>query len=125
MVLHFKGESTVKDKFYLKNFYGALSIFYKKHFPNKAGLYGVVDGLIAMMISAKSLTGVKQSKSVVNDSDWIYFGKDRGNSFSSSPTGTRLVNPGNPIFIGYGSAGCCRCVPGDHFIDKSSQKKPT
>ncbi len=76
IVLHFKGESTVKNKFYLENFYGALSIFYKKHFPNKAGLYGVVDGLVSMMISVKSLTGVKQSKTLVNESDWVYFGKD-------------------------------------------------
>ncbi len=36
-VLHIKGESTVKDKKYLKNFYGAMLIFiekyYKKHSP--------------------------------------------------------------------------------------------
>ena len=38
-VLHFKGESTIKDQVYLSNFYGALSIFYKKHFPNNSGLY--------------------------------------------------------------------------------------
>ncbi|MCC1485135.1 glycosyltransferase family 2 protein [Winogradskyella immobilis] len=31
-VLHFKGESTLKDKNYLKRFYGAMHIFYKKHF---------------------------------------------------------------------------------------------
>ncbi|NNC51027.1 MAG: glycosyltransferase family 2 protein [Flaviramulus sp.] len=31
-VIHFKGESTLKDKFYLRRFYGAMRIFYKKHF---------------------------------------------------------------------------------------------
>lgn len=31
-VLHYKGESTNKDKAYLKRFYGAMHIFYKKHF---------------------------------------------------------------------------------------------
>ncbi|WAC03499.1 glycosyltransferase family 2 protein [Lacinutrix neustonica] len=30
--IHFKGESTLKDKIYAKRFYGAMQIFYKKHF---------------------------------------------------------------------------------------------
>ncbi len=76
-VLHFKGESTVKDKFYLENFYGALSIFYKKHFPNKAGLYGIVDGLIRLMISVKSIAGIKKPKIRVPESAWVYLGEDK------------------------------------------------
>lgn len=31
-VIHFKGESTLKDKTYAKRFYKAMQIFYKKHF---------------------------------------------------------------------------------------------
>lgn len=31
-IIHYKGESTVKNKAYLKNFYGAMKIFYRKHF---------------------------------------------------------------------------------------------
>jgi GT2 family glycosyltransferase len=31
-MLHYKGESTTKDKNYLKRFYGAMHIFFKKHF---------------------------------------------------------------------------------------------
>lgn len=31
-VIHYKGESTLKDKTYAKRFYGAMQIFYKKHF---------------------------------------------------------------------------------------------
>ena len=31
-VLHFKGESTLRDKYYARRFYGAMQIFYKKHF---------------------------------------------------------------------------------------------
>ena len=75
-VLHFKGESTVKDKVYLENFYGALSIFHKKHFPNRAGLYGIVDGLISMMISLKSMTAQEVSKEIPSASEWIYMGND-------------------------------------------------
>ncbi|WP_369793429.1 glycosyltransferase family 2 protein [Lacinutrix sp. Hel_I_90] len=32
VAIHFKGESTLKDKTYAKRFYGAMQIFYKKHF---------------------------------------------------------------------------------------------
>jgi len=35
--LHYKGESTSKDKEYFKRFYGAMHIFYSKHFPKKIG----------------------------------------------------------------------------------------
>ena len=31
-IIHYKGESTNKDKVYLQRFYGAMKIFYKKHF---------------------------------------------------------------------------------------------
>lgn len=34
--IHFKGESTLKDKFYAKRFYGAMQIFYKKHFKKNS-----------------------------------------------------------------------------------------
>ena len=33
-VIHFKGESTLKDKVYAKRFYGAMQIFYDKHFKS-------------------------------------------------------------------------------------------
>lgn len=35
-VLHYKGESTTKDKTYLKRFYGAMHIFYRKHFKSNS-----------------------------------------------------------------------------------------
>lgn len=37
-VIHFKGESTLRDKNYARRFYGAMRIFYKKHF-NKNMLF--------------------------------------------------------------------------------------
>lgn len=33
-MLHYKGESTTRDKKYLRRFYGAMHIFYKKHFKS-------------------------------------------------------------------------------------------
>lgn len=35
-VIHFKGESTRKDKKYAERFYGAMQLFYKKHFKTNA-----------------------------------------------------------------------------------------
>ena len=31
--IHFKGESTVRDKSYYQRFYGAMSLFYEKYYP--------------------------------------------------------------------------------------------
>lgn len=33
-VIHYKGESTIKDKEYLNRFYGAMKLFYKKHYKS-------------------------------------------------------------------------------------------
>lgn len=41
-VVHFKGESTLKDSKYAKRFYGAMQIFYKKHFKRNLLLNTVV-----------------------------------------------------------------------------------
>lgn len=41
-VIHFKGESTLKDAKYVKRFYGAMQIFYKKHFKQNLFLNGMV-----------------------------------------------------------------------------------
>ena len=35
-IIHYKGESTLKDKTYAKRFYGAMQIFYQKHFKSHA-----------------------------------------------------------------------------------------
>lgn len=33
-IIHYKGESTLKDRSYAKRFYGAMQLFYKKHFSS-------------------------------------------------------------------------------------------
>ncbi|WP_282031496.1 glycosyltransferase family 2 protein [Winogradskyella eximia] len=43
-VIHFKGESTLKDIKYAKRFYGAMQIFYKKHFKQNL-IFNAVVGL--------------------------------------------------------------------------------
>jgi GT2 family glycosyltransferase len=41
-IIHFKGESTLRDANYAKRFYGAMQIFYKKHFKQNIIFNGVV-----------------------------------------------------------------------------------
>ena len=41
-VIHFKGESTLRDEKYAKRFYGAMQIFYKKHFQRNIVFNGLV-----------------------------------------------------------------------------------
>lgn len=41
-IIHYKGESTLKDKTYAKRFYGAMQLFYKKHFKKNV----IFDALV-------------------------------------------------------------------------------
>ncbi len=55
-VLHYKGESTAKDATYRKRFYGAMRIFYKKHFQsNPLEAFGVRIGLWLATLSRKRI----------------------------------------------------------------------
>lgn len=45
-IIHFKGESTLKDKVYVQRFYGAMQIFYQKHF--KINMF--TDALIRLSV---------------------------------------------------------------------------
>lgn len=40
-IIHYKGESTKKDFKYVKIFYQAMIIFFKKHYPNYSRIYGL------------------------------------------------------------------------------------
>mgnify|MGYP000002771670 CR=1 FL=1 len=50
VTLHYKGESTTKNKIYLQRFYGAMTIFYKKHFTTNL----LMDGAIKCMVWLKT-----------------------------------------------------------------------
>lgn len=54
-IVHFKGESSLKDVTYLKNFYGALKIFYIKHFRNNALGRVLLQGIVQTAIRLRSL----------------------------------------------------------------------
>lgn len=55
-VIHYKGESTIKDVTYLKNFYGAMHIFYRKHYKVSALMNFVSEIAVKILVSLKSLS---------------------------------------------------------------------
>jgi hypothetical protein len=62
-VIHYKGESTLKDKTYAKRFYGAMQLFYKKHFKRNF-LYDVAVTLGAKVIPLVSSSDKNTKKEV-------------------------------------------------------------
>jgi GT2 family glycosyltransferase len=70
--LHYKGESTQKDAAYLKRFYGAMQIFYKKHYNSnslqdisvKVGV-GLAKMLKTKNISKRKSKFLKPTKAVI------------------------------------------------------------
>jgi GT2 family glycosyltransferase len=56
-VLHYKGESTQKDGPYLDRFYGAMRIFYKKHYRSNFILSGLVSLGVAIAKVFRKRTG--------------------------------------------------------------------
>lgn len=80
-IIHFKGESTVKDKTYFKRFYGAMGLFYDKYFKRTAFEKAMVNLAIKALILTKNKPHspvkllVKEQVVVSNDAD---FNPDKG-----------------------------------------------
>jgi GT2 family glycosyltransferase len=58
-VVHFKGESTFKDAKYIQRFYGAMRIFYQKHFASNV----LLNVLVNLGIKLARLKGPKKTQS--------------------------------------------------------------
>jgi GT2 family glycosyltransferase len=72
--IHFKGESTVKDHQYHKRFYGAISLFYEKHYPKGKLFSGLLKGLLPKISRKQVVAGLGTSNTsiicVTNDPDF-------------------------------------------------------
>lgn len=72
--IHFKGESTMKDRIYKEHFYGAMSLFYVKHYPRGKFLSGLLKWILPKL--AKSDLPVKPASDyettvlITNSSDY-------------------------------------------------------
>lgn len=60
--IHFKGESTVKNKQYYDRFFGAMLIFYKKHYSNK-----LLEYSLKFALKFLKLTASRKKKNQVTD----------------------------------------------------------
>lgn len=63
-VIHYKGESTLKDATYAKRFYGAMQLFYKKHFKSNL----LFDALVFLGIQTARFISKPKIEKVENPS---------------------------------------------------------
>lgn len=61
-VIHFKGESTLRDGIYARRFYGAMQIFYKKHFNQNIIFNGLVWLAITLASKRSSRATIRETK---------------------------------------------------------------
>ncbi|MGJ8666644.1 MAG: glycosyltransferase family 2 protein [Patiriisocius sp.] len=61
--LHYKGESTTKDAVYLERFYGAMKIFYSKHFSSNFLFNGIVSLGVKLASKSNKTTEAENSSS--------------------------------------------------------------
>ncbi|WP_119792563.1 glycosyltransferase family 2 protein [Flavobacterium anhuiense] len=70
-VLHFKGESTVKDEKYMKRFQEAMNFFYQKHFK-KSWLFSVFIQVGAFLFSIAKMFQGKPKENPLPESYFLY-----------------------------------------------------
>ena len=128
-VIHFKGQSTPRDRNYIKNFYGAFRIFYKKHFRLNALLDIFIHLSIQAMIFLKSFFVRSRKKTSTDFANYIYAG-DREEVFNKLKTlypnseGYRCKDlkmnelSSDRLFIDTGSLGYAEVL--NHMKDKGA-----
>lgn len=87
-VIHYKGESTLKDKTYAKRFYGAMQIFYKKHFKSNL----VFDALVFFGIHSAKLFGSKDLVKTVDFKNYTLISNNKNEILT-----TKLLKPFNVV----------------------------
>jgi GT2 family glycosyltransferase len=71
-IIHFKGESTLRDKNYAKRFYGAMQIFYKKHFTKNI----LFDFFVWIGIKLVSVFPKQVNHEIKNVNRYVYISQD-------------------------------------------------
>ena len=76
-IIHYKGESTTKDILYLKHFYGAMQIFYKKYFKVNL-LYSLLLIMGSnLLIFIRSIYSSKEKNKIKSKGNVLLIGKDQ------------------------------------------------
>lgn len=89
-MLHYKGESTTRDKIYLRRFYGAMHIFYKKHFKSNSIFKTLVFIGITLMRFFNLFKINKKSKQEFNGQ--VYYLLSDNFSFMQKLTAATQIN---------------------------------
>lgn len=75
-IIHYKGESTKKDIFYFKNFYGAMQLFYEKHFQINWFFKGISKIGFKSIVLYKSLKNKRIVQEVSKSGTIMYKGEN-------------------------------------------------
>ena len=73
-ILHFKGESTPKDKKYVKHFYGAMAIFYQKYHKSNPFFNGLIYFMVDSAVFLKSIFMPCKEEATFNKGSFVYMG---------------------------------------------------
>ena len=108
-MIHFKGESTVRDASYLKHFYGALEIFYLKHYRHTVLGRSALKLLVAAVVRFRSSMLPRERRSDEPLSGDLLLLDSRNLSFAdiigsfdirSSQVRKRIVSRSGDFYIG-------------------------
>lgn len=76
-ILHYKGESTKKDEVYFDRFYGAMQIFYRKHFNKNVFLESSVSTGVAFAKKVKGISLGKKPKTFSKPKNYYFFTQNK------------------------------------------------
>lgn len=71
-VIHFKGESTLRDKDYARRFYGAMQIFYEKHFKQNV----IFDLVVWLGIKLAFILRGNRKSEIKTISEYVFMSKE-------------------------------------------------
>ena len=74
-IIHFKGQSTVNDTKYLKNFYGAMEIYYKNVFSTNQFLIAIIKVISRLIIFFRTISQKKTKIKVKYDQNILFSNK--------------------------------------------------
>jgi len=77
VILHYKGESTSRDPAYFRNFYGAMHIFYKKHYKTNFIISGLLGRMVDAVVLINSRSLKKTERPKIKCVNWTYLGDNK------------------------------------------------
>lgn len=75
-IIHFKGESTLRDKIYFKRFFDSVKLFFRKHYSNSKLMIGLVSVFFHVAKYFKKIKMAKKEKTEINFNSVYLFSDD-------------------------------------------------